>query len=372
MQQEVRLQLANGEHFTGQLIGAPMNASGELVFTTGMVGYSEALTDPSYFGQILVFAYPLIGNYGVPIMPSNFSLESSRGFESNKVHASAVIVASDSQDAYHWTSHQPLNDWLKAQGVPGISGIDTRHLVHLIRDSKNLLAKVLPTNAKEERQLGSITPKADEFFDPGTCQIIQEVSTHERKILGKGRTRIGLIDLGVKWNIIRQLIQFGCEVELLPWDTDPMTVDCSGWVLSNGPGNPNKTGSVIHSVESLFEQERPILGICLGHQILCSAAGFKTSRMSFGHRSHNQPVYMVGSKKAYITSQNHGYVVTEDEKTMREWDIWFRNVNDHSIEGIRHKYKPFKSVQFHPESAGGPRDTAWILQQFVTEVVKSC
>lgn len=368
MRQQVTLQLSNGDVFRGGLIGAPMKASGELVFTTAMVAYSESLTDPSYFGQILVFTYPLIGNYGVPGMPNEFDVQSTVGFESNNVHASAVIVASDSAEAFHWTSRQSLHHWLLDQGVPGIVGIDTRHLVHLIRESKNLLAKVIPDNGGKERLLGNLdTYKEDGFFDPNDHEIIREVSIPERKIYGKGNCRIALIDCGVKWNILRQLIDLDCEVELLPYDTELQNVDCSAWLISNGPGNPLKTGGVVQEVKKIYEGERPILGICLGHQIMCLAAGFETERMAFGHRSHNQPVYLLGSKKAYITSQNHGYMV-KNENQPDSWEVWFRNVNDDSIEGIRHKSKPFRSVQFHPESAGGPRDTAWVLHQFVAEV----
>lgn len=368
MRQQVTLHLSNGDLFRGTLIGAPVKTSGELVFTTAMVGYSESLTDPSYFGQILVFTYPLIGNYGIPQISGSYNLESSAGFESGKVHASAVVITTDSMEAFHWTSRQSLDQWLKKQNVPGLVGIDTRHLVHLIRNNPGLLGRVIPNQDEGSRFLGSLnTFQEEHFFDPNKNNIIQEVSITERKVLGKGSNRIAVLDCGVKWNILRLIIDLGCEIELIPWNTNLQDVDCSAWLLSNGPGNPLQTGSLIDNTRTLLNQERPILGICLGHQILCLASGFETGRMDYGHRSHNQPVYLVGSQKAYITSQNHSYRV-KSEKIPNDWEVWFRNVNDDTIEGVKHKSRPFRSVQFHPESAGGPRDTAWIIKQFVSEV----
>lgn len=363
------LKLSDGSEFQGELIGAPLKASGELVFTTGMVGYSEAMTDPSYFGQILVFTYPLIGNYGIPSLPKALELPIPRGFESDKVNTAAVVLTIDSEEAFHWNSLHSLDQWLKDQKVPGIVGLDTRHLVHMIRQTPNLLGQVVPVGAEGQRNYGDHLrgATAETFFDPGHHEIVAEVTTRERKVLGKGKSRIGLVDCGVKWNIIRQLVERDCEVELLPYDTDLSTVDCNGWLLSNGPGDPTKTGNLRQRVAGLLQGDRPILGICLGHQILALAAGAKTTRMQYGHRSHNQPVYQVGTRKGCITSQNHGYVV--DESTLPpEWEPWFRNANDQTNEGIRHKTKPFRSVQFHPEAAGGPRDTGWILEQFVTQV----
>ena len=363
------LVLSNGDRFTGDLIGAPVSASGQMVFTTGMVGYSEAMTDPSYFGQILVFTYPLVGNYGIPVIPSGLQLPIPRGFESDRVNATAVILAIDSPEAFHWNSFQSLDTWLAQQGVPGIVGLDTRHLVHLIRQSPNLLGQVIPDNSQGFRDYGPRLSSVAQsgFFDPGQHDIVAAVSTPERRRIGQGRVRIGLVDCGVKWNIIRQLIERNCEVELLPWNTDLSTVDCSAWLLSNGPGDPVRTGNLRQQVAALLNDSKPILGICLGHQILALAAGAKTVRMQYGHRSHNQPVYQVGTRHGFITSQNHGYVV-EDHSLPIEWEPWFRNANDQTIEGIRHKAKPFRSVQFHPEAAGGPRDTGWILDQFVSEV----
>lgn len=368
--QKCQLELSDGSCFDGELIGAPLSASGELVFTTGMVGYSEAMTDPSYFGQILVFTYPLIGNYGIPSLPQGLSWPIPRGFESDRVNTAAVIVTIDSSESFHWNSFQTLDSWLKEQQVPGIVGLDTRHLVHLVRQTPNLLGKVAPESPQGTRSYGEFSTVVDSnggFFDPGAHEIIREVSTKERKIIGKGSHRIGLVDSGAKWNIIRQLVDLGCEVEILPWDTDLAKADVSGWLLSNGPGDPKKTGDLRQRVSKLLTEHRPILGICLGHQILSLAAGAETKRMAYGHRSHNQPVYLVGTRKGFITSQNHGYVV--DEATLPpDWEPWFKNANDQTNEGIRHKTKPFRSVQFHPEAAGGPRDTGWILEQFVTEV----
>jgi carbamoyl-phosphate synthase small subunit len=368
MTQSCTLALSDGTVFEGGLIGAPITASGELVFTTGMVGYSEAITDPSYFGQILCFTYPLIGNYGIPPLPDPPTFPLPSGFESSRPQAAAIIITVDSPETFHWNSFQSIDSWLKQYKVPGIIGLDTRHLVHLIRSSRNLLGRVEPQDAEGVRYLErGIDISGSVFYDPGMDEIIDHVSTKERMILGKGRYRVALIDCGVKWNIVRQLVEMGCEVELLPWQTDLSTVDCTGWLISNGPGDPTRTGQLKKQINELLKCERPILGICLGHQLLSLAAGATTRRMPYGHRSHNQPVYEVGTRKGHITTQNHGYVV-EEASLPEEWQPWFKNVNDQTIEGIKHCSKPFASVQFHPEASGGPRDSAWVLRKFVEEV----
>jgi carbamoyl-phosphate synthase small subunit len=373
MRQKCSLVLSNGSRFEGDLIGAPVSATGQLVFTTGMVGYSEALTDPSYFGQILIFTYPLIGNYGIPKLPGGLSLPIPSGFESHRVHAAAVIVTVDSQEAFHWRSYHSLEQWLASQGVPGIVGLDTRHIVHLVRNSKNLLARVVPENPTGKRHLGDSFADfpEDSFFDPGGQKILQEVAVRQPQKVCDGKTKIAVIDCGVKWNIIRQLMELGCGVELIPWDYDFSKVKCDGWLVSNGPGDPQQTGDLVPRIQQLLQKAVPVLGICLGHQLLALAAGMTTERISYGHRSHNQPVYLVGTRRGFITSQNHGYVVN-DRSLPEGWEVWFRNVNDQSIEGIRHKALPMRSVQFHPEAAGGPRDTGWILRDFVDEVNKLC
>jgi carbamoyl-phosphate synthase small subunit len=353
------LTLSNALEFSGDFVGSNSSCSGELVFTTGMVGYSEALTDPSYFGQILVFTYPLIGNYGIPFPKVPDSQELSVGFESDKVRVAGVILSTPSVEAYHWQSNQTLLKLLCDSQIPVLAGVDTRHLVKIIRSTPNLLAKI-------EKITKSQNPVP--FFDPSNENVLPKVSRTQKKVLGKGKKRIALLDCGVKWSIVRQLLKNECEVELLPWDTNLRTVDCNGWVLSNGPGDPANTGPLKNNVATLLKEKRPILGICLGHQILALAAGAQTERLRYGHRSHNQPVIDLKTAKGYLTSQNHGYTVIE--KTLpQEWSPWFKNANDLTIEGIVHESNLFKSVQFHPEAAGGPRDTEWIIQEFVRDLL---
>ena len=372
MRRKCLLELECGDTFTGELVGAPLLASGELVFTTGMVGYSEALTDPSFFGQILVFSFPCIGNYGVPVLPDNADKILPHGFESEKVHVSAVVINMENTEAFHWSSVQSLHNWLVAQKVPGIVGLDTRHLVHLVRKNNGgLLAKVIPSDYEGVSAVNS-SFNLDEksFFDPSSQEIISRVSVRERKIIGSGKVRVAIVDCGVKYNIIRRIIQSGCEVELLPWDTDFKSVDSSAWVISNGPGDPSKTGDLVSRVRGLLGTGKPVLGICLGHQLLALAAGFNVTRMPYGHRSRNQPVYISGTRKGYITTQNHCYVVDAKSMYGSDWDVWFINANDQTVEGIKHKTLPIRSIQFHPEAAGGPRETGWILDEFVAGVNK--
>lgn len=368
MRQKCQLITSLGDTFTGDLIGAPLNASGELVFTTGMVGYSEAITDPSYFGQILCFSYPLIGNYGIPKQPEGLDLPD--GFESISPKVAAVIITIDSPESFHWNSFQSLDNWLKSQGVPGIVGLDTRHLVHLIRSNKDLGAKLIPASPEGDRyaELGDARLTEPEFFDPGDINILPFVSQDKPQTFGDGDKTIALLDCGVKWNIVRQLTEQGLKVTVYPWSTDLREVKADGFLISNGPGDPTQTGDVIPHLRAFLETNtKPVLGICLGHQLISLALGAKTSRMVYGHRSHNQPVYQVGTRLGAITTQNHGYVV-DDEQLPDHLSVWFRNANDQTIEGIRHNTLPVETVQFHPEASGGPRDTSWIITQFTQKV----
>lgn len=364
------LILSDGTRLKGRLVGAPVVSSGQMVFTTGMVGYPETITDPSYFGQIVVFSYPLIGNYGVPPDPHPLSGIPPRGLESDRVRASGIILGAETLRADHWAAGGPLGSWLERQGVPGIAGLDCRMLVTKIRSSKLLLGRIVPENASGERDLGAgFYPAREGFFDPGAQCIMPAVSNPENIRLGKGRRRVAVLDTGVKWGILRALIAAGVEVDVHPWDCDLEKVDCDGWLLSNGPGDPTRTGPIVPRLKKLLKAGRPVLGICLGHQLLGLAAGAKTSRMRYGHRSHNQPVLDLVTKRGALTSQNHGYVV--EAATLPEgWAPWFVNVNDGTLEGLRHKTKPFKSVQFHPEASAGPRDTTWIITDFAASLGK--
>lgn len=356
MNKSAFLILSTGEVFRGEHIGAITPSSGQLVFTTGMVGYTETLTDPSYFGQIITFSYPLIGNYGV----ANGFEDTALGFESNKIYAKGLIVGKISKNPSHFNSHISLNQWLINQGVIGISGIDTRAIVSHITKNTNVLAKISMTE----------NDTSFDFYDPNCERVIDNVSTKKSFKVGKGKYRIGVIDCGVKRNMIRILNSMDCEVEVIPWNEDLKKYKVDGWLISNGPGDPEKTDNLKKKIQDLILEDKPILGICLGFQLLALASGAKTKRLPFGHRSFNQPVQLVGTLKGYLTSQNHGFVVDKTTLT-NDWDPWFINANDETLEGIKHKSRPFMGVQFHPESSAGPNDTKWIMEEFVNLVKKS-
>ena len=359
-----RLVLQDGAVFPGHSFGALRPAAGEVVFTTGMVGYPEALTDPSYRGQILVFTYPSLGNYGVPspgiagVGAGGTDALSARPFESDRIHSSGVVCASYSQDYSHRTAALSLGEWLDSQGIPGLTGVDTRALTKRIRTHGTLLGRI---------ELDG-HPDPD-FLDPNQRNLVDEVSTRDMVRHGKGGVPVVLIDCGRKDNQIRMLVRLGAEVLVVPWDHDVRgpARDCAGVVISNGPGDPRLAAKTIITARSLMRRKVPILGICLGHQILALAAGARTYKMKFGHRAHNQPCVEAGSGRCYQTSQNHGYAV-DGTSLPRGWDAWFANANDGTNEGIRHKNGPWRSVQFHPEAAPGPTGTEWILEEFLEEI----
>ena len=361
-----RLVLEDGAVFEGRSFGAAVPSSGEVVFTTGMVGYPEALTDPSYRGQILTFTYPSIGNYGVPAPPPPGDLDGEGGgpalpperpWESDRIHAAGVLCASYSEEYSHHSATRSLGAWLVEQGVPGLTGIDTRALTKRIRVRGALLGRI---------EVGARTATRG-FVDPNLRNLAAEVSTPSVRRYGRG-VPIVLVDCGRKNNQIRMLVERGAEVRVVPWN-EPLKErprDFAGVVLSNGPGDPRQAAATIDSVRRLIRQRVPILGICLGHQLLALAAGASTYKMKFGHRSHNQPCVETAGGRCYQTSQNHGYAV--DGKSLPDrWREWFINANDGTNEGIRHARLPFRSVQFHPEAAPGPGGTEWILDEFLAE-----
>ena len=340
------LILEDGSRFSGYSFGAEHPASGEVVFNTAMTGYTESLTDPSYAGQIIVLTYPLVGNYGVP---------GKLFWESEHIHPEAMIVSDYSEAFSHWNAEESLGNWLERENVPGITGIDTRALTKRLRESGIMMGKIEIEGADNTLSV----------VDYGSENYVERVSCREviRYNEGKGK-KVILVDCGVKANIIRCLIKRGTEVIRVPWDYDFRELEYDGLLVSNGPGNPDKCQTTASNIRYAMHNDKPIFGICMGHQLLAIAGGASVYKLKYGHRSHNQPVRMVGTNSCFITSQNHGYAV--DSKTLgTDWEPFFENMNDGSNEGIRHRCKPWFSVQFHPEAAAGPTDTEFLFDEFI-------
>ncbi|XP_053565421.1 CAD protein isoform X2 [Bombina bombina] len=354
------LQLEDGTRLTGRMFGATRPVSGEVVFQTGMVGYPEALTDPSYKSQILVLTYPLIGNYGIPLDEQDeFGL--SRWFESHRIHVSALIVGEHSENPSHWSCALSLDKWLKDQGIPGLEGVDTRALTKRIREKGTMLGKLIPEGTDESQ-----VP----YEDPGKRNLVREVSLKEPRVYNPGGSlKIAALDCGLKYNQIRCLCQRGAEVTVLPWNHSVNSTEFDGLFLSNGPGDPLFCKESVENIRQFMRAEntKPVFGICLGHQILSLVIGAKTFKMKYGNRGHNQPCIHEGSQRCFITSQNHGYAV--DPYTLPDgWSPLFTNANDKSNEGIVHDSKPFFSVQFHPEHCAGPMDLVCLFDVFLDTV----
>ena len=354
----VTLLLSDGTQFHGKSFGYEAPIAGEVVFNTAMMGYPESLTDPSYAGQLMVLTYPLVGNYGVP--PFTFEENGLPTFmESDKIHASAIIVSDYSEEYSHWNAKESLAAWLKREKVPGITGIDTRELTKVLRSHGVMMGKIIfddePTNIPEADYEGV------NFVDRVSCKEVIRYNVGASK-------KVVLVDCGVKANIIRCLINRGVEVIRVPWDYDYTNMQFDGLFLANGPGDPDTCEKTVDILKRFMSKtSKPICGICMGNQLLAKAGGATIYKLKYGHRSHNQPVRMVGTDKCFITSQNHGYAV--DSKTLgSDWEELFINMNDGSNEGIRHKHNPWFSSQFHPEACSGPVDTEFIFDDFVNSL----
>lgn len=358
--------IRNGPVFHGKSFGARANISGEAVFTTSLVGYPESLTDPSYRGQILVFTQPLIGNYGVPSFTRDeFGL--LKYFESPNMQAAGVVVGDVAENYSHWTAVESLGDWCAREGVPAISGVDTRAIVTFLREQGSSLARI---TIGEEYD----ADEDEAFVDPEQINLVRRVSTKSPFHVSSpnGDLHVAVVDCGVKENILRSLVGRGASVTAFPYDYPIHKVahHFDGIFISNGPGDPTHCQSTVYHLKKVMESTQvPIMGICLGHQLLALAAGARTIKLKYGNRAHNIPALDLTTGRCHITSQNHGYAV--DATTLpSDWKEYFVNLNDSSNEGMIHKSRPIFSTQFHPEAKGGPLDSAYLFDGYLESVRK--
>ena len=372
------LILDDGTTFRGYSFGYEKPVAGEVVFNTAMTGYPESLTDPSYAGQLMVLTYPLIGNYGVP--PRTFQPNGLSTFmESEKIHAEAIIISDYSREYSHWNAQCSLGDWLKEEHIPGIYGIDTRALTKKLREHGVMMGRI-EIEGMDNGELTMDNYGEVNYVDKVSCKDILVYSGEESHSFGidtpaetlnsqlsilncQLKKKVVLLDCGVKHNIIRSLLKRNLMVIRVPWNYDFNHLDYDGLFLSNGPGDPDTCDAAVQNIRKALSGDRPICGICMGNQLLAKAGGASIYKLKYGHRSHNQPVRMVGSEHCFITSQNHGYAV-DSETLGADWEPLFINMNDGTNEGIRHKTKPFFSSQFHPEACSGPTDTDFMFDRF--------
>ncbi|GAA5868195.1 hypothetical protein JCM1840_006180 [Sporobolomyces johnsonii] len=369
------LHLKSGQSFTGKAFGAPVSRFGESVFSTSITSYTESMTDPSYRSQFIVFTTPLVGNYGVPdnFDPANHVPNGPPVMlESNGIQCAGVVITNLAEQYSHYQAVESLHEWCDRHGIPGITGVDTRAITTLLRNNGSSLSK-LAVGAGHE-----VTPDASEYWDPAVENLVDQVSTREIYTLNPdGDVKIALLDFGAKANILRSLTKRGASVTVFPWNYDFNKVrdQFDGLFLSNGPGDPKHCMEAAYNVrKTIDEWDKPVFGICMGHQIIGLAAGLDAYRMRFGNRGHNQPVLALASSgnikagRVYVTSQNHQYALELVDPFPKGWEPFFLNANDASVEGVKSTEASGKrvwGVQFHPESAGGPLDTIHMLADFV-------
>ena len=352
---DIRIILEDGSEYCGKSFGYQGSAAGEVVFNTAMAGYPESLTDPSYKGQILVMTYPLAGNYGIPC--DEHENDIPRFFESDNIHVSALVVTDYTADYSHWAASKSLNDWMVENRIPGVYGVDTRALTKHLRENGTMPGKVIYQNQDIP------------FYNPYNDNLADMVSCKEKVVYGNGLHRILLVDCGVQYNIIRDLMANDVTVIRVPCNYDFLDEEYDGLFISNGPGDPKKCDVTIRNIARAFGRNQPIMGVCLGSQLMGLAAGADTFKLKYGHRSHNQPVKQVGNNTAFITAQNHGFAVDADTLP-DEWEPYYVNLNDGTNEGFRHKTKPFFATQFYHESSGGISEKEYLFGAFIEEVKK--
>lgn len=356
------LHLEDGSIFPGSPFGADTDSLGEVVFTTGMVGYCESMTDPSFAGQILVFTYPMIGNYGVGSYSDLDGFGLPRSFESLSIKVRGVVVQEACSVPSHWASRRTLDQWMKSEGIPGIQGVDTRALVTKLREAGVMLGVITRSGPEEARE----ALRRAERYD--SLDLVREVTVKDPLVHGSGGRRVVVLDCGVKHGIVRNMMARGYQVVRLPYDSSYSSVmkhEPDGVVVSNGPGDPRLCTITSKCTEALVDSDVPVLGICLGEQVLGMALGAKTLKLKYGHRGQNKPCVDLLTGRGYVTSQNHGY--TLDHSSLKGTGLrpWFVNSDDLTIEGVVHESKPCMAVQFHPEATPGPYDTQFVFDRFV-------
>ncbi len=359
MPKKARLILTTGQEFIGESFGYEGPSDGEVVFSTGMVGFELSLTDPSYRGQILCFTFPLVGNVGVPPFDKD-EHGIIKNFESENIHVRGLVCSTPAKDFSHFRGEKTLTDWLKENKVPAIAGIDTRELTQVLREHGTCLGQIVIEDGEPKKTIEN----------PEEGNLVAEVSIDKVQVYkpkNSIKKRVLVVDTGIKRNILRSFLKRGVEIIHVPWNFDASTgeYEFDGLFIANGPGDPKKVAPVIaKNIKWAYEKGVPCFGICLGNQILALSLGGNTYKLPYGHRSVNQPVQDIETEKCYVTSQNHGFAVDE-KKIPKDFKIWFKNLNDGSVEGIKHKTKPIFSVQFHPEACPGPQDAQFLFDEFI-------
>ena len=354
MKLKATLRLENGMEFHGWSFGCPQSVSGEVVFNTAMVGYPEQLTDPTYSGQILCLTYPLVGNYGVPseeLMAESLSAK----LESEKIHPAGLVIFDYCEDYSNWEAEKSLGQWMEEQGLTGICGIDTRELTKILRDKGSMKGEIIPEGAEKPEE-----PKKPSVADVSCKEVIVYKAA-------AGAKKVVLVDCGVQHSIIRGLIGRGVEVVRVPYDYDYTGMEYDGVYVSNGPGCTCNCEKTVEVLKKVLEGSKPLFGLGMGYHLIAKAAGCELARLAHPHRGANQPVRREGSNRTYITSQNV-YRTVKAATLPAGWEVFFTNLNDGSVDGIRHTSKPFAGANFNPEVCIGLTETVTPIDEFISKL----